>query len=69
LIKNGIKVTHKKGGDRRIDPVRNVLKELVTIRVAIRCIETTNTKRLAIKKKRTLQKAAICIRPRVHKGQ
>lgn len=37
--------------------MRNILKELVTIRVAIRRIETRSTKRLAIEGKLILKKA------------
>ena len=34
-IEGGVKVTHNKGGDRRISHIRHVHKELVTIRVAV----------------------------------
>jgi len=68
-IENGIKVTHNQSGDRRINPIRNIHKELIPLRVAVRSIETADTKRLAVKREFTLKIATICVSPRVHKGQ
>ena len=67
-VKHGIKDTHKKSGDRGIDLVRNI-KELAMVRVTVRGIETTNTKRLMAEGKFTLKIVTTSVGPRINKRE
>ena len=68
-VKHGVEVAHEKSGDRRVDLVGNIIKELATVRVTVRGIETTNTKRLITEGKFTLKIVTTSISPRINKSQ
>ena len=52
-----------------INPDRNIVKELITLWVTIRSINTADTKNLVTKTKSTHQKYSVWIRPRLYKRQ
>ena len=58
----------EKQRDRGIDLVRNI-KELAMVRVTVRGIETTNTKRLMAEGKFTLKIATTSVGPQINKRQ
>ena len=68
-FKHGVEVVHEKSGDRGVDLVGNIIKELATVRVTVKGIETTNTKRLITEGKFTLKIVTTSISPRINKSQ
>ena len=52
-VENGVEITSKHSRDRRINADRNIVKELITLSVTIRSINTADTKNLVTKTKFT----------------
>lgn len=65
-VKDHVKIAGKNSGHRGINLGMKIIQELIPNRVAIRTINTANTKRLTKKGKFTLDKTTINITPRIN---